>query len=82
MMAMLIWTVFQQTSGHVFLTCLQNLLFAILLAVAIKGEELPLPEEWPPFMRNLISACCSKEPSQRPPFKEIEALLRQELNRV
>jgi hypothetical protein len=50
--------------------------------VGLLGKKLPLPEEWPPFIRNLIAACCSTEPSQRPPFTQIEALLRQELSRV
>jgi hypothetical protein len=46
------------------------------------GRKLPLAQDWPPFMRTLIDACCATDPSLRPPFTEVEALLRQEAERV
>jgi hypothetical protein len=46
------------------------------------GRKLPLPQDWPPFMRTLIDACCATDPSLRPSFSEVEALLKQELESV
>ncbi|CAL1265166.1 unnamed protein product [Larinioides sclopetarius] len=39
------------------------------------GERLPLPQNCPPHLYNLMSLCWSYEPSKRPSFKEIRRVL-------
>jgi hypothetical protein len=48
----------------------------------IRDEKLEVPKECPPFMCSLITACCSRDPTQRPPFTQLEVMLREELRHV
>ncbi|GMH45368.1 hypothetical protein BSKO_13325 [Bryopsis sp. KO-2023] len=54
----------------------------IIYAVGVQGKRLPIPDDCPHFLRDLIQRSWDREPATRPTFKEILASLKEELRQI